>query len=110
MTSAAEPPERTGRLLEGRARVLLPLFLALLVAFSAQCLVCAPAPPAAAEFTGRSMGTVYSVKVAARDIPAEARREIRRVIEARLDRIDRLMSSYRDDSELSRFNRFAVTE
>jgi thiamine biosynthesis lipoprotein len=110
MTSALEPPGRRGVALEGRAKILLPLALGLLVAFSAYRLACAPPPPAAVEFTGSTMGTVYSVKVAAPDLPAESRQVIRRAIEGRLDRVDRLMSTYRADSELSRFNRHRANE
>jgi thiamine biosynthesis lipoprotein len=110
MTPVAEPAGRSGVILEGRARILLPLFLVLLVAFSAYRLVCAPPPPAASEFTGRTMGTIYSVKVAAPDLPAEAHGAIQRAIEERLDRVDRLMSTYLPDSELSRFNRHGANE
>jgi thiamine biosynthesis lipoprotein len=108
MTSAAEPPGRAGTILEGRARVLLPLCLAALVAFSVYRLACAPPLPGAAEFRGTSMGTVYAVKVADADVSPEARGAIERAIEDRLDRVDRLMSTYREDSELSRFNRLAA--
>jgi len=108
MTSAAEPPGRAGTVREGRAKILLFLFVALLVAISVQRFACAPKPPSAVEFTGSSMGTIYSVKVAVSDLPAESRGAIQQVIEARLDRVDRLMSTYRPDSELSRFNRHAA--
>jgi len=93
-----------------RARLLLPLCLAALVAFSVYRLACAAAPPAAAEFRGTSMGTVYSVKLADAELTSEARRAIARVIEERLDGVDRAMSTYRPDSELSRFNRHAANE
>jgi thiamine biosynthesis lipoprotein len=56
------------------------------------------------------MGTNYSVKLAVADLPAEERAAIRRIIEARLGRVDRLMSTYRPDSELSRFNRHGANE
>ena len=105
----AEPPGRIGAVLEGRARILLTLFLVLLLAFLAYRLVCAPAPPPV-EFTGDTMGTIYSVKLAAPDLPAEARGAIQRAIEERLDRVDRLMSTYLPDSELSRFNRHAAND
>jgi len=105
MTSAAEPPGRRGTVLEGRAKLLLPVFLLLFLAISVYRSGCAPTPPGAAEFTGSSMGTIYSVKVAARDLPAESRGAIQRAIAAQLDRVDRLMSTYRPESELSRFNR-----
>ena len=105
----AEPPGRIGAVLEGRARILLTLFLVLLLAFLAYRLVCAPAPPPV-EFTGDTMGTIYSVKLAASDLSAPARGAIRQAIEERLKRVDRLMSTYLPDSELSRFNRHAAND
>jgi len=48
------------------------------------------------------MGTYYRVTVAD---PIEDEESLRKGIEATLDRIDRLMSTYREDSELSRLNR-----
>jgi len=100
----AEPPARTRALLGGRARIPLTLLLALLLAVSAYRLVCASAPPPA-EFTGDTMGTTYSVKLGTPELRAEARGAVQRAIEEQLDRVDRLMSTYRPDSELSRFNR-----
>jgi|TARA_B100002003_G_C14093163_1_gene525752 thiamine biosynthesis lipoprotein len=55
-------------------------------------------------FTGPTMGTVYNVKVV--PVPAQSQREQLAVgIQGTVDRINLLMSTYRDDSELSRFNR-----
>ena len=51
---------------------------------------------------GSTMGTYYRVTVAD---PIEDEESLRKGIEATLDRIDRLMSTYREDSELSRLNR-----
>ena len=55
------------------------------------------------EFSGSSMGTTYSVKLVAApsDIDEAA---LQRQIEDRLSAIDRSMSTYRDDSDLTRFN------
>ena len=55
------------------------------------------------------MGTTYVVKVVAA-LDESERAEVARRIAAELDRIDGLMSHYRDDSELSRFNRHDSTE
>ena len=56
-----------------------------------------------ASFTGTTMGTTYSVKVA--DLPAGIDRErIADEIQAQLDRVNSLMSTYDPESELSQFN------
>jgi thiamine biosynthesis lipoprotein len=104
-----ELPKRAEAVPARRARILLPLFLGLLLAFAGYRLACAPAPPAA-EFRGETMGTFYSVKLAVEDLPAEARDAIQAAIQERLDRVNRLMSTYLPDSELSRFNRYAANE
>ncbi|WP_343232507.1 FAD:protein FMN transferase [Motiliproteus sediminis] len=64
--------------------------------------------------SGTTMGTTYSVKVvASQDLDLRATRQ---QVQAVLDRINQRMSTYRDDSELSRFNRaeanqwFAVSD
>lgn len=62
------------------------------------------------EFTGETMGTTYSVKVAASgERWAEAAAKTGPAIQAALDRVNERMSTYRPDSELSRFNRSAET-
>ena len=53
------------------------------------------------------MGTAYRVRVLA---PAADRDAIRSLIEDRLEAVDRTMSTYRDDSDISRFNRLAAGE
>jgi FAD:protein FMN transferase len=53
---------------------------------------------------GDTMGTTFSVRVVAPgDDPGE-RARLQQLIEDRLDEVDRKMSHYRKDSELSRFN------
>lgn len=55
-------------------------------------------------FSGPTMGTIYNVKVV--PVPAESKRQrLATGIRATVDRINQRMSTYRDDSELSRFNR-----
>ena len=56
------------------------------------------------------MGTSYQVKVVRGELPQARRGELQEAIDAELDRVDRAMSTYREDSELSRFNRYAGTE
>jgi thiamine biosynthesis lipoprotein len=78
---------------------VLPVVVALFLFFSAG--------PAAAEvtITGETMGTTYQVRIAAG--PATDAEALREAIAARLGAINRSMSTYIADSELSRFNRSA---
>ena len=56
-----------------------------------------------ATFTGATMGTTYSVKVA--KLPTDTIREyVAAEIQAQLDRVNSLMSTYDPESELSQFN------
>lgn len=60
-------------------------------------------------FTGPTMGTTYSVKIV--NPPANvAPAKLQATIDAVLARIDREMSGYRPDSELSRFNASTSTD
>jgi len=58
---------------------------------------------------GPAMGTTYRVTLAA-DISGMTRGEVHRELEAVLARIDRAASTWRDDSDASRFNRAAADE
>jgi len=72
----------------------------------------APFCVAAAElptFAGPAMGTIYRVTLAA-DIPGMTSGEVHRDVEAVLARIDRAASTWRNDSDASRFNRAAANE
>ena len=60
-------------------------------------------------FAGPAMGTTYRVTLAGR-VPGLAGGEIHREIEAVLARLDRALSTWRDDSDASRFNRAAADE
>lgn len=62
----------------------------------------AAATPSMGELHGRTMGTTYSVKFWRPQGDADPKR-VRPAIEALLKRFDRQMSTYRPDSELSRF-------
>jgi FAD:protein FMN transferase len=61
----------------------------------------------AIEFHGLTMGATFSVKVVTAQDESDSTglNEVDRVIRARLDRINQLMSTWDPDSELSRFNR-----
>ncbi len=62
------------------------------------------------EFHGQTMGTTYSVKIAQAQLTQETVGSIRARIEERLREINRQMSHYQPDSELSLFNRSPGTE
>ncbi len=61
-------------------------------------------------FTGSTMGTTFRVSIIQEGISDTPSGDIRRTIEAELDGVDRMMSHYRPDSELSRFNAFRDTQ
>lgn len=56
------------------------------------------------------MGTTYTVKVVVSRLAPAEQDEIRRAVAAELADIDQKMSTYRPDSELSRFNRHESTQ
>ena len=66
---------------------------------------CRPAPQQCV-FAGETQGTTYTVKVVAQSVSRGQESAIRQAIGDRLARIDETMSTYRPDSEISRFNRF----
>lgn len=69
---------------------------------------CARAPRELA-ISGPAMGTTYSIKVAAAPESLDAD-QLRAATDEVLDRIDRSMSGYRDDSEIYRFNASRSTD
>ena len=60
------------------------------------------------SFSGPTMGTVYTVKVAAGDLDDPAKLLIHETIRAAVDRVDRSMSTYEPGSEVCVFNRSEV--
>ncbi|MDO5581533.1 MAG: FAD:protein FMN transferase [Planctomycetia bacterium] len=64
---------------------------------------------AALSVQGKTMGTVWSARVFSGDLSWNEDR-IRKIIQDTLDHVDRLMSTYKEDSELSRFNQWKSTE
>lgn len=58
------------------------------------------------RLAGEALGTVWSVDLVLPEAPAPERvAEIRERVDATLDRVDRGMSTWREDAELARFNR-----
>lgn len=88
----------------GRVRTRLLLLVALWVALG--CRGAEPGPETAEglAFEGRTMGTYYAVKVSGSWTPEDGGR-FQQAVEEVLDDVNRRMSTYLDDSELSRFNR-----
>lgn len=65
--------------------------------------------PVPAEFSGSTMGTRYQIKIA--DLPREIEQTyIENQIFSTLDQVDKLMSTYKPNSDVSRFNRAAIDE
>ncbi len=60
-------------------------------------------------WSGQTMGTAYTVKIAGVTPTDSLLGELRAAVEERFDEINRQMSHYWSDSELSRFNRSPVT-
>jgi len=81
-------------------RPAAPSAAALVVACAAE-----PAGPDLDVFRGEAFGTSWQVSVVSGGLTPERRVELTGTIGATLERVDALMSHYRDDSELSRFNR-----
>ena len=67
-------------------------------------------PGATVEIRGPTMGTTYSVRFDLASIESDERAGLSEAIAARLDEVNRLMSTYDSTSELSRFNARPVTE
>lgn len=55
-------------------------------------------------WTGQTMGTTYSIRLAGSRLTAAQLGELKRRVDERLNDINALMSHYRPDSELSQFN------
>ncbi|MBK8265875.1 MAG: FAD:protein FMN transferase [Nannocystis sp.] len=85
--------------LGSRARVLLPIAICTLLALSAWRLW--PRGPETLTIDGPTMGATFRVTVVADTFTAAQEAEIADIIESELALIDRLMSNYRSDSELT---------
>jgi FAD:protein FMN transferase len=94
------------RLLQARLRRLLVVCSGLSFGLS---LASCHKPPEPLSLSGPTMGTTYSVKIA-RAPKAVTPHRLRLSIEEELQHIDLLMSGYRKDSEVSRFNASESTD
>ena len=63
-----------------------------------------PLTPSAIRFDGQTMGTTYHVQVAQARLAPEQQKEIHAQIDAALAEVNRQMSTYDPQSEISRFN------
>ena len=84
-----------------------------LVALALAALVCAVGCERAARtktITGETMGAVYTVRAVVPGHATISEADLRTAVEEAFERINGLMSTYREDSELSRFNASRSTE
>ena len=94
---SGDPPR-----LPPRARWLLPALLLVLVVVSVHRYRVA-VETRAIELGGSALGTTWSVKLSG-DLDADRQRSLQAALEAVLARVDAQMSTWREDSELARFN------
>ena len=88
----------------------LPFLLVGFVALSAWRMWPGDGASEAYVVTGPIFGTTYSVKVVAPEFPKEKREAIDQVTQRALQQVDQAMSTYKADSELSKFNAAQSTE
>jgi len=88
-----------------RLSIVLFIFLALI----AYRFFLADPPPRTEVYSGLTMGTTYSIKVVTKGHSEEIRRRTHDVIEQTLDQVNDLMSTFKANSELSRFNQHRNT-
>jgi thiamine biosynthesis lipoprotein len=106
-----EDRERVAALvIHPRARLLLPIFLIVLITLTIWRLTGGAPGGAAVEVAGATMGTRWSLKLHAPELDAPARALVERDVQAALDRVEALMSTWDPDSEVSRLNRHATSE
>lgn len=84
--------------------VLAVLFIALYVYYQR------PPPLRLWKMTGATMGTTYSIKLLENQLGQSGVQILKNEVDARLEAINRAMSTYIPDSEISRFNRHASTD
>ena len=87
-------------------RRLVPLVGVLVLSVLAACQQVEPVP-SASQFSGSTMGTRYTVKVALDEVSSQRYAELANAVQATLDDVDAKMSHYMEDSEVSRLNRWA---
>ncbi|MGI9432476.1 MAG: FAD:protein FMN transferase [Myxococcota bacterium] len=94
--------------LSPRARLLLPVFAAVLLFFTIRVMWCSA--PARVLLGGDTMGTTWAVTLHAPHLPRHERTRVRERVQAELDAVNGAMSTWDPDSELSRFNAHASLE
>ena len=62
------------------------------------------------EWQGETMGSTYTVKIAGTNVLSPQLDVLKQAVESRLKEVNRQMSHYQPDSELSRFNRAAADQ
>jgi len=86
-----------------RTRLILAAILVVLAGLSLNLYGRTPARPVV-EFSGYALGTTWSVKLAEPSLSGAARQRVSEAITSELERVDALMSTWRDDSQIMRFN------
>ena len=89
---------------------LLIIGILILGGLSAYRLFYAPPPGSSTTFSGRTMGTTWSVHLANKTLGPAGMRQATAAVQAALDEVVASMSSWDSDSELSRFNASSSTE
>ena len=88
------------------------MLLRTLIVVSIVAVACASESPSNISrftFRGSTMGTTYTVTFVEKTISETQRANLRTVVFEILDEVDQMMSHYREDSELSRFNQSQST-
>ena len=103
MSRPGRPPEDLGTLLR---RLALPAIFVAAVAYTQFTLEPAlpPPGPTITELTGEVMGTVFMVKIRGSELDEAGQKAAADAVRAALDGVDQRMSTWKTDSELSRFN------
>jgi thiamine biosynthesis lipoprotein len=87
------------------------LLAAIILPFILTLPACSPTPRRTLyTFQGKTMGTTFAVKIAGPEQTADRLAEMESAIQEQLQSVDAKMSTYRADSELSRFNATPATE
>lgn len=94
--------------LSPRARLLLPVFAAVLLFLTVRVMWCSA--PARVLLGGETMGTAWAVTLNAPDLTRRERARVRTRIQAELDAVNGAMSTWDPESELSRLNVHESTE
>jgi thiamine biosynthesis lipoprotein len=92
--------------LDRRTLRLIAIAFVLLTALSIHRLFIAdtPVPAGVLVIQGRTMGTTYEVRIAGADLDLALRRRAEKETSRRLDEVDRWMSNWNPESEITRFN------